>query len=341
MFFAKKSPAVRVSFVIFALFLMPAANLAAQDENPTEKLTAEHGQVWRTYDISRYTARIQNTRRPELPVMDWILMETGFETWHAEIPAMLTVTGTDVRVFHTLEVQQKVAGIVSRFTNIAPDEHLFQVRIFTVTSPLWRQKITGELTPVPSFAVGSQAWTVAPEDLKNVVSMFESQAGYMLHSSQATRIVNGQPHVVSLGRPRTYTRNYYARPGGTQGPEAENITLEDGFIFEIMPLLTVDGAMVDAQLKCQIDHLDRFISMNITPAGGVERRDDQKIAVPMVGQYRFRERYQWNSERALLVSLGLTPMPVPTGTESRAGLGIVNPVQRVEMLVMVEYRNRK
>lgn len=341
MFHTRFRSSPRLFFAIFALFLLLPAPLAAQEENPGEKLTAAHGQVWRTYDISRYTSRIENTRRPELPVLDWILLETGFEIWHTEIPAMLTVTGTDVRVFHTPEVQRKVAEVVSRFTNIAPHEHLFQVRIFTVTSPLWRQKVSGELTPLPSFAVGSQAWTVAPEDLKNVVTMFESQAGYMLHSSQATRIVNGQPHVVSLGRPRTYTRNHYTRPGSTQGPEAENITLEDGFIFEVMPLLTVGGATVDAQLKCQINHLDRFISMVITPAGGVARQDDQKIAVPMVGQYRFRERYQWNSEKTLLVSLGLAPMPVPTGTESRGGLAIVNPVQRVEMLVMIEYRNRK
>ncbi len=314
---------------------------AGQEENAGEKLTAAHGQVWRTYDISRYTSRIENTSRPELPVLDWILLETGFEIWHADVPAVLTVTGTEVRVFHTPEVQRKVAEVVLRFTNVAPHEHMFQVRIFSVTSPLWRQKVSGELTPIPSFSVGSQAWTVAPENLKNVVSMFESQSGFSLHSSQAQRIANGQPHVISLSRPRTYMRNFYAREGSTQGPEPENVTLDDGFIFEIMPLLTVNGAAVDAQLKCQIDHLDRFLPMVITPAGGVARRDDQKIAVPMVGQYRFRERYQWNSEKALLVSLGLVPMPVPTGTESRAGIGLMNSTQRVEMLVMIEYRNRK
>lgn len=334
---------VRILFPLLIILFAVVFSVTTTAADPPSRpgLTAEHGQIWQTYDISRYTAHVENTKNPETAVREWILLETGVETWHSEIPAMLTVTPTQVMVYHTPAVQSKVAEIVARFVNIHPDEHLFRVRLFTVGSPLWRQKVSRELAVLPSFSVGTQAWTIAPEDIKAVATMFESQPNYMLLSTQASRVVNGQANVINVGRTRTYTRNHYPRPGTGKGSEPENITLEDGFIFEVMPLLTLDGGTVDAQLKCRIDHLDRFIPLYITPPGGMSRRDDQKIAVPIVGQYRFQERYRWDSGKSLLVSLGVTPTPIPTGTESRPGLGIMNTAPTLEMLVLIEYRNVK
>ena len=301
-------------------------------------LSATHGQVWRVHDISRYTARINNTKKPEMPILDWIFMETGFETWHSEIPAMLTVTPTEVRVFHTPEIQKKVADVVAKFISTDPNRHEFKIQLFTIGSPNWRQKIVRELSPIPSFSVGSQAWVLGAEDLKAVTEMFEAQPGFSRHSTQSARIVNGQPYVCGLGRTRTYTRNVYVRPGIGKKPEADDVIFEDGFSFELMPLLSVDGGLIDAQLKCQIDHLERFLPLQIPIAGDFGKREDQKISLPVMGQYRFRERYQWNSQKILLVSLGLTPIPVPSGNESRPGLPFLGGDSRVEMLVMIQYR---
>ena len=309
----------------------------AQTENP---LTPTHGQIWHTYDISRYTSQINTLKKPETAVLDWILLETGFETWHSEIPAMLTVTPTEVRVFHVPAVQQKVADVVTRLVGVNPNQHSFQVQLFTVNSPNWRQKFTKELTPIPSRTPGSQAWDIAAEDLRGVVKMFESQTGFSRLSTQMATVPNGQAQVITLSRNRTYTRSYIAGQGFGKTPEADEITFDDGFSFEYMPLLSVDGGTIDIQLKCQINHLERFISLYLTPAGGLEKKDDRKISLPVIGQYRFRERYQWDSGKSLLVSLGFTPQPMPSGSDSRPGIPGLGAESRMEMLVLIEYRNR-
>ena len=76
------------SFLALFFALIFPASLAAQNVN----IPDSYGQVWKQYDISAYTSRFPQMSRPESAVADWILMETGFEAWHSEIPAMLNVT---------------------------------------------------------------------------------------------------------------------------------------------------------------------------------------------------------------------------------------------------------
>ncbi|MDO4551288.1 MAG: hypothetical protein Q4C96_08570 [Planctomycetia bacterium] len=324
----------------FFTFFFLSCVYAQTETKHFPELEPTHGQIWRVYDISHYTSKIQNTAKPETAVLDWILLETGFEIWHSEISAMLTVTPSEVRVFHVPAVQEKVSSLISRLVNVDPEHHVFQVQLFIVRNPHWRQKISKELTPISSYPAGSQAWEIAAENLKKVITNFEDTPGFSRLSTQAMMIFNGQAHVISLGRTRDYVRNYYVRPG-MRNPTEEKMILDDGFSFELMPLLSLDGGTIDAQLKCQIDHLERFISFYITPAGGIPGREDQKISVPVVSQFRFRERYKWDAQKSLLVSFGITPSPTPTGNETRTGVLGLNPGPRVEMFALIEYRNRK
>ena len=47
-------------------------------------LPNQHGQVWREYDISPYTLRVQNVEQPEQALVDWIIRETGTQVWFSE-----------------------------------------------------------------------------------------------------------------------------------------------------------------------------------------------------------------------------------------------------------------
>lgn len=309
-------------------FAVPFQNTRAQTVN----LPNDRGQIWKQYDISKYTSKFPRMSNPESVIMDWILMETGFEIWHSDIPAMLNVTRTAVNVYHVPQIQTTVENLIQDFVNTDPLEHQFRVQIFTVNMPYWRQKTGNRLTPVLSFSMGSQAWTIAPEEMKTVLDILQKTPGFTNHASDLKSIPNGQSMRLSWLRTRNYVRNFFVRSGIQQKDEA---LLDDGFSFELMPLLRMNGSMIDAQIKFQVNHLDRFLPMNID-VPGVSSRSSEKINVPLVGQFRFRERYQWNTENALLVSPGLTPPLTSTGESSSGSL--LNTTQRVETLILIEYR---
>src|SRR5205814_1898207 len=69
-------------------------------------LPNDAGQVWREYDITPYTTRVASTNRPEQALVDWILRETGYETWHGEPLGILSANSRTLRVYHTPQVQE-------------------------------------------------------------------------------------------------------------------------------------------------------------------------------------------------------------------------------------------
>ena len=98
-------------------------------------LPNEHGQIWREYDISPYTARVTTTKRPEQAIVDWILRETGYEVWHSEPLGVLSATPRTLRVYHTPEMQAVVADVVDRFVASEAQSQTFSLRVMTVGQP--------------------------------------------------------------------------------------------------------------------------------------------------------------------------------------------------------------
>lgn len=303
-------------------------------------ISEDYGQVWSEYDITPYTSRITTLDHPEYAVLDWILLDTGFQAWHGEVPAVLNVGKQRVRVYHTPEMTARVKEIIARFLKVDPQQHLFRVEVVTVGTPNWRMRIPAGVQPIPSLCSGSQAWVVSPEDLRSLVQVLESVSGYTRHTvNSANAVVNGQSLLLQLGRERTYMRDVYTRPGRGVGPEPDNVSFSDGFAVEIMPLLTLDSSKADVQVKFQCEHLERFIPLQIRPHGAVGKVPSVKIEVPQIAQTRFRERYVWKVDKTLVVSLGLTPLLTPSAATSTLPQ-IVNPSQRVETLIFIEYRKR-
>jgi hypothetical protein len=111
-------------------------------------LPNEHGQVWREYDISPYTARIKDSEQPQRAITDWILRETGTDVWFAEPLGILNASTTTLRVYHTPEMHETVRGVVERFVNTLDEPHALGIRLITVSSPNWRAQAVSLLKPI-------------------------------------------------------------------------------------------------------------------------------------------------------------------------------------------------
>ncbi len=112
-------------------------------------LPNDAGQEWRDYDISPYTLRVTSTNRPEQAIVDWILLDTGYETWHSEPLGLLSASRRTLHVYHTPQIQAVVGDMVDRFVNSEAESHAFGLQVLTVGSPNWRTKAHRMLHAVP------------------------------------------------------------------------------------------------------------------------------------------------------------------------------------------------
>ena len=133
-------------------------------------LPNDAGQEWRDYDISPYTLRVTSTNKPEHAIIDWILLDTGYETWHGDPLGLLMPNQRTLSVYHTPKIQAVVQEMVDRFVNSEAESHAFGLRVLTVGSPNWRSKAHPMLHPVPAQSQGVQAWLLAKEDASLVLA---------------------------------------------------------------------------------------------------------------------------------------------------------------------------
>src|SRR3954471_9433362 len=72
----------------------PVAPEAPDEEPEPADFPHQVGQVWRTFDISRYTGlpHSQATSDPQTALIDWIFRRTGSAPWHGEKIAVLGAT---------------------------------------------------------------------------------------------------------------------------------------------------------------------------------------------------------------------------------------------------------
>jgi hypothetical protein len=308
-------------------------------------LPNEAGQIWREYDISPYTLRVHTTARPELAVVDWILRETGYQAWHTEPLGILSVTQRTLRVYHTPQMQAVVAEIVDRFVNAAAQSQTFGLRVITVDHPNWRAKSYRILRPVPVQTPGVQAWVLSREDAALLLADLRRRSDYREHNSPHLLIPNGQATVVSSIRPRSYVRDVTLRPDTLQGYEQQMAQIDEGFSIEFSPLLSLDGNMIDASIKCHIDMVERLVPVVIDVPTATSPRQRVQIEVPQVSHFRFHERFRWPENEVLVLGLGVVPLPAPAeGQGLLGGLPLKLPGQsasRGELIVMVESRGKQ
>ncbi len=305
----------------------------AKVTNGSGTLPNDAGQVWREYDISPYTARVTSTARPEQAIIDWVLRDTGYETWHSQPVGLLSADSRTLRVYHTPQVQRVVGEMVDRFVNGEAETHGFAMRVISLGSPNWRSKAAKMLHSVPTQTQGVQAWLVAREDAALVVSELKKRSDYREHSSPQLLVSNGQSTVVSDMRPKTYVRNVNLKPVWP-GFEQELGQVEEGFAIEFSPLLAIDGKTIDAVVKCNIDQVEKMTAVAIDAPTAASPRQHTQIEVPQISSARLQERFRWPTDQVLLVSLGMVAPPMPIDPAVKIPLTITAP--KADVLLMIE-----
>jgi len=305
-----------------------------------DSLPNEHGQLWRTYDISPYTLQVASTNRPEQALVDWILQETGYEAWHTEPLAILSANRRSLFVYHTPEMQQAVADIVDRFVSNDADSSEFVVRVVTVGSPNWRARVQPTLQPFQVQTPGVQAWLLEPEAAVNLMADLRRRTDFREHSSPQQMVSNGQSTVVSSTRSQYYVRDVRLTGNTWPGYQPETAVVDEGFSLEFSPLLSIDRESIDAIVKCQIDQLEKMVPVMVDVPTSVAPRQRTKIEVPQLAHFQFHERFRWSPDNVLLVAMGMVPLPLASENKPLVpGLpipGVAPGDNRGDLLVLIE-----
>jgi hypothetical protein len=326
----------------------PETSPVDRNRTPIAKVTSgpgtlpnDAGQVWKDYDISPYTTRVTTTNRPEQALIDWILRETGYETWHGETVGLLSADRRTLRVYHTPDVQAVVGEMVDRFVNSEAESHGFNLRIFSVGNPNWRTKAQRVLKPVAAQSQGVQAWLLAKEDAALLVADISRRNDFREYGAPQLMVNNGQSTVVSATRPRTYVRDVIYRGDIWPGFEPQMGQLDEGFSLEFSPLASLDGQMIDAVIKCNVDQIEKMIPVNLEVPTSNAPRQRTKVEVPQLIGWRLHERFRFPADHVLLISLGVvaTPVPVAPGGLSQ-GIPLITSNTRADLLVIVESKGK-
>lgn len=310
----------------------------------TDTLPNSHGQVWREYDISPYTLREASTARPEMSLIDWVLRETGYETWHSEVVSVLSADGRTLRVYHTPEVQATVARVVDRFLAGGAESRRFNFRAITLDDPTWRALARWTLRRVETQTPGTAAWVMDREDAVMLLAKLRRRADYRELNSPHQMVSSGRSAIISSTRARNYIQRATPREDVWPGFVLETGTIDEGYTLEFSPLLSVDRDEVDLVLTLQVDLVERFVPVVLdipTTVGGVQRA---KIEVPQTSHLHYQERFRWPVDSVLLIDLGVVPMPeserkaslLPTFSMPLTG---GNSSSRANVLVLVESRS--
>ncbi|MEX2112459.1 MAG: hypothetical protein WD845_04700, partial [Pirellulales bacterium] len=245
-------------------------------------LSNDQGQVWREYEITPYTSRVVSTNRPEQTIVDWILRETGYETWHSQGDSLLVANRNTLRVYHTPEIQAVAADIVDRFVNTQADAYAFSLRVATVVNPNWRAKALPMMTPIPVQTPGIQGWLLAKEDAQLLLSELSRRTDYREFNSPQQLISNGQSIVLSTMRPRQYVKGAIATQTQWPGYQPEMGTLEEGFSLEFSPLMALDLASADAIVKLRLNQIEKMVPVKLDLPTVVAPNQRVEVEVPQM-----------------------------------------------------------
>lgn len=356
------APAARPADGTAAAGAAPAAKLPEQNVTPIEPLKSmspenrgpiarvstgngslpnDGGQIYREYDISPYTGRVANTARPEQALIDWILRETGYESWHGDPLGFLSANQRTLRVYHTPQMHQTVGEVVDRFVSSEAELHAFAVRVASLSNPNWRAKALQYLKPVAVESSGVQAWVIEKEDAALLLAELRRRTDYREHSSPQLLVNNGQAAVVAATQPRRYLRGIVPKPEAWPGYESDMGQIDEGFTLEFSPLLSLDGRNVDAVVKCNVDQVERLNGVSIDVPVSAGPRQQVRVEVPQLNQCRLHERFRWPTDKVLLVGLGVVATPANSeGAQLLRWPLAFNANAKADLLLFVESKGK-
>ncbi len=309
---------------------------ASGESQPGGELSADQGQVWTVYDLRPFTDRFPQEPKPEQAVVDWILRETGTETWFSEVSAVLNASRTTLRAYHTPEIQQIVADVVDRFVRPGTSDYQYSVHMVTIANPNWRSKALPRLQSVSVQTPGAEAWIMSRENAAVVVADLRKRADYREHNSPNLLIPNGQSHQISNRRPLAYIKSVQGITGGPGGHRLETGQVEEGFTIALSPLLSSDSRTVDAVIRLETAQVERLTPVAIPVPTPSQPRQSTQIQVPQTCSWRIHERFRWPVDQVLLISCGVVAIPDSETSPLRSLPVIGNRPPRADALLFVE-----
>ncbi|MDZ7620802.1 MAG: hypothetical protein U1E05_27685, partial [Patescibacteria group bacterium] len=231
--------------------------------------------------------------------------------------------------------------LVDRFVTSEAETWQFSVRVITIDHPGWRMRVQRLLQPVTVQTPGVGAWLLQREDAAVFLTELQRRTDFREHTSPLLQVNNGQSTVISAMRSRPYVRNIVLQPEAWQGFEPQSGTVDEGFAIEFSPLVSADRQLIDAVIKCNIDQVEKMIQVELEAPTASAPRQRVPIEVPQTTQFRFHERFRWPAGQALLVGMGMVPLPVPIdakATQLVPGISLPLPksAPRAELLILIE-----
>ena len=289
----------------------PTAPTRARVTEGPGSLPNDDGQVWRDYDITPYTLRVQNSSQPEQAIVDWILRETGYEVWHSTPFGFLSADRRTLRVYHTPQVQAIVADIVDRFVNSQAENHSFGLRIVTINNPNWRARALPLMTPISVQSAGVQGWILAKENAALLLAELRRRSDYREYNPPHEMVLNGDSLVISTMQQRSYTKGVIQTQAAWPGYQPELGQLEEGFTLEFSPLLSLDTATTDAVVKLRLSQIEKLLAVKLEVPSSVAPNQRTEVQVPQVTTVQLHERFRWPTDQVLLLSMGVVATPGP------------------------------
>jgi hypothetical protein len=309
----------------------------AQVSKGSGTLPSDHGQVWREYDITPYTLRVESTAHPEQAIVDWILRETGYEAWHSTPVGLLSADRRVLRVYHTPQMQAVVAEIVDRFVSTQAQNHGFGLRIITLKNPNWRTRALPLMTAIPVQSPGVQGWIMAREDAAVLLAEMRRRTDYREHNTPHQMVLNGQSATVSTMRPRTYSKGIIPTANVWPGYQPEMGQIDEGFTLEFSPLLSTDAATTDAVVKLKLAQVEKMLPVQLEIPSQIAPNQKAEVEVPQLTMLQLHERFRWPTDHVLLLSMGVVATPGPEKENAIIdALPLPKSAPRADALLMIE-----
>ena len=294
--------------------------------------------MWREYDITPYTLRVQNTTAPEQTIVDWILRETGYEAWHST-PAVLSADNRVLRVYHTPEMQTIVADIADRFVNNLAENQGFGLRIVTIDSPNWRTRALPLMKSIPVQSPGVQGWILAKEDAALLISELKRRTDYREHNAPHQMVQNGSSLVISTMRPTSYVKGIFRTDQTWPGYQPEMGQFDEGFSLEFSTLLALDTRTVDAVVKLKLTQVEKMFPVKLEVPSPVAQNQRTECQVPQMTMVQLHERFRWPTDHVLLLSMGVVASPGPSAPNIITdNIPMLKSPPRADALLFVECR---
>ncbi len=320
-----------------------SGSAASRPAGGNGQLPRAAGQEYRAYDLRPYTGYLTNDDRPEQAIVDWVLRETGSDVWFTEPFGFMSADRDTLKVYHTAEMHQVIAGVVDRFVAGEKDPQVLNLRVMTVGSPNWRSQAHMLMQHVTVDSPGVQAWLLSKENAALILNQLRQRTDTRQVHDLNLVTHNGHTEKLASTRGRNYVRN--VRPSQTGWPpyEPEMGEIHEGYKLAISPLLTTDGKIIDCVIEAEIDQVDKLNPVDLElplPNNQVHRA---RIDVPQVVSWRLNERFRWPADMVLLLSCGVIASP----DREQSSVPFVNmemftgqTAGRADALMFIQFRGR-